>query len=383
MKENSRPRSLSRDSHCRRATRCPEKDVASRIDITVVNRTAVVATPFSHSERAHAFGAVCGYRSASRARPGTISLVDFLVFNSVPKGLIAEHSSEGRPTSIQHRLRHSGFGESRSRDIPDDNALVGAHQPGRNFVEVIAPGVGDLGVDGNDPAPVAGALGSRQLRGIPCSMPQVRDDLAVAADSQGLKTEVDADLAIAMRCDNFRFNSEIEVPAAPRITGEGGRLDLGVGREITSPPKRIGTVPESHRVISKANSLVGMTDWNPIQVFLGRAPSGMSAGTVACDGELSANSAYRVGVQPEFLRTSARQGREIEVRWPLACLTTHSRLPPSFGFTLNRRAIIPDEIYGPRLCSEPSSEGCVPVSNSIAVRQNHRSESMHCGGSFQ
>src|SRR5262245_33356801 len=62
------------DFHGRRVTFHPgNQDVPSSIDVTILDRSALVAPPLPYSKRAQPFRAACGDHPAGRARLGTVS----------------------------------------------------------------------------------------------------------------------------------------------------------------------------------------------------------------------------------------------------------------------------------------------------------------------
>lgn len=356
----------------RRATFRPDtENVSSGVHVAIMQRAAVRAFPPSYSERAHTFRAACGDRPASRARPGSISLVDFRVFNSVPNGLVAEHFAERRPTSIQHRLRHSGFDEFRCRYVPDNDALVGSHQIGGHFVQMVASSVRDLGVDRGYAAPVARALRNSEPSGIPFDVPQVRDCLAVTSGRQRFKPEVDADLSGAVRANLIRLKQNVEVPPTAGITGKSERLRLGVAGQIARPPKAIVPLAKSRPPPIQEKTIVCVQRRNPVEILACASPSRASLLGVSRRHELTTDCVDGDRQNSQFLTGSRSQSNKIEKRRPPAALARQSCLPSTLGLSLDLAAIIPDEIDRRRLSTERPLRRGRAVFDSVAVGQDH------------
>src|ERR1700683_4005044 len=98
---SSRARNKRGDSFCKTATSRRE-DVLRGVDVAVVDRSAVAASPGSHSKTCDTLWATG--RTARRTGLGRKSFVNFSERCACEIALIPEHRSKGRPAGIEHRL---------------------------------------------------------------------------------------------------------------------------------------------------------------------------------------------------------------------------------------------------------------------------------------
>src|SRR3982750_664584 len=102
--------------------------------------TATVTHPAPYSELCDTFrAAAC---AARRTQSGTVSLVDFHVFNSVPHGLVAELLAERGPAGVEDGLRHVRLRQLGSAHVADDDLSMAAHEPRADPVQLVLAAVG-------------------------------------------------------------------------------------------------------------------------------------------------------------------------------------------------------------------------------------------------
>ena len=102
-------------------------------------------------------------------------------------------------------------------------------------MQVVFPGVRDLGMDSLNALFVTGALGTTKRSLVLAIVLQGGNSVAVAACRQRLEAEINADLTIAGRQIVGNFTLETDIPAAARVLGEAAGLDV-VG-DISQPPE--------------------------------------------------------------------------------------------------------------------------------------------------
>lgn len=134
----SRSQSL-RDFLNRRLAFQPDaKDVPGRIDVAIVRRSAVRASPASYSKRTHTFRAAGRYAPTSRARLGTPSLRHIDICGLPSGSFIPQHMPEHRPAGVG-----DGFGHLRSlklggAHIADNDQTILPSDPRGLLVKVVA-----------------------------------------------------------------------------------------------------------------------------------------------------------------------------------------------------------------------------------------------------
>ena len=189
-----------------------------------MNHAALTAHPVPHSQTCDTFRAAsCVARRTGRGSP---SLVGFDIPSPVPAGLVAELVAEHRPSRVEHGFCHPRLGELGRVHIADDDQCVLASDPCRPLVEMVAPGVGDLGMDCPHTRLIvcAARLGERSL--ISSVVAKGRDFGSIAALGQLLETEVDTDLAGAGGQLVGNRALEGDVPAPACVLHEATSLEL-------------------------------------------------------------------------------------------------------------------------------------------------------------
>jgi hypothetical protein len=134
------------------------EDNVGCIDVTIMDRFAHSALPSAYSKIFPAFRA--GAAVTPAAGLGGKRFIDFSKPHACVIAFVQQHGSECTPTRIEHRLGHSGLGESGGIDVTDEDRTVGLHQAGAQFVQEIFSAIRDLGVNGSGSVSMAGALGA-------------------------------------------------------------------------------------------------------------------------------------------------------------------------------------------------------------------------------
>src|ERR1700751_1057130 len=132
-------------SFCKRLSTQPGREnVPCRVDIAIVRRSTAKAYPLPYSKICDTFRPRRREIPTRRTDLGTTRFVDFRVLHSVPAGLVAEHSSEGRPARVVHRLCHPCTAKLRTGNVPDIKSPMLTHEPRRELVKVILSHVRNL-----------------------------------------------------------------------------------------------------------------------------------------------------------------------------------------------------------------------------------------------
>src|SRR5882757_9297918 len=138
------------------------EDIVSRIDVTIMDRSAHSALPSSDSKIFPAFGA--GAAVTHAAGLGGKRFIDFIKPHACVLALVQQHGSKCAPARIEYRLGHSGLGESAGIDVTDEDRTVGLEQTGAQFMQEIFAPIRDLGVNRPGSVSMAGALCDSQHR---------------------------------------------------------------------------------------------------------------------------------------------------------------------------------------------------------------------------
>src|SRR6478672_10666151 len=96
------------------STQPGREDVLRRVDVAIMRRPAAGTHPLPHSKICDTSRPRRWEIPTRRADLGTTKFVDLRVLHSVPAGLVAEHSPEGRPARVVHRLCHLRAAELRT-----------------------------------------------------------------------------------------------------------------------------------------------------------------------------------------------------------------------------------------------------------------------------
>lgn len=166
-------------------------DVDRGVDVAVVLRAAARALPVPNGQALAAGGA--GPGAAGAAVLGGVALVDRLEPHACVIALVLQHGPKRAPPRVQHGLGHAGLGERARIDVTHEDRLARTNQRGREFVQVVFPAVGCLGVNRLDASLVARALGQGQRRLQVAVELLGLDLLPVGAAEQVLEPQVQSD----------------------------------------------------------------------------------------------------------------------------------------------------------------------------------------------
>jgi hypothetical protein len=122
------------------------KDIESRINVAIMDMTAVTAYPLPYSKVCDTVRPRVRECSTARADLGREALIDFLIPRAMLNSLVREHRTEARPRHIQNGLGHLCPSQSRSVEIAHCDVIKLAHDTVREFVQEIPARMGDLGV---------------------------------------------------------------------------------------------------------------------------------------------------------------------------------------------------------------------------------------------
>lgn len=338
--------SICDDSPSGRLTFQPgPEDVQCRVDVAIVRRPTIITNPRPYSKTCDTFRPRLRKTPASRTDLGTISLTDIDI-HGLPSGrFIPQHMSEARPTCIQDGLSHLGLCEFGCAYITDDDKLVFSNDLGGLFVEVVAPSIGDLGVDRGGSTFVAGALGEPERGFVSSIVLKRRNRLAVAQCCQGLRSEIDADRAIPCRKIVGDLTLKGNVPAATGFLHEGAALEVAL--DLPGLPKAKLTPQVDHSIA--VDPCCSRNERHPSERSLGaKACAEAWAAAVLVSGyhELATNSAGGVGMDAEFGRAPRRQPDQIKSGRPTRRATS---LPSRFGLALSSHAEVPNLVRSDRM----------------------------------
>jgi len=128
----SSPPSRDEDSF-RKTAMSRREDVVSRIDVTIMDRSAHSALPSPYSKIFPAFWAGAAFTHA--AGLGGERFIDFLKPHACVSAFVQQHGSKCAPTRIEYRLGLSGLCESGGIHVANEDSTVGLHQTGAQFVQ--------------------------------------------------------------------------------------------------------------------------------------------------------------------------------------------------------------------------------------------------------
>src|SRR6201987_6242021 len=119
-------------SFCKRLSTQPGRaDILRCVDVTIMRRPTARAYPLPYSKICDTFRPRRREIPARRTDLGTTRFVHFRVLHPVPACLVAEHSSEGRPARVVHRLCHPCTAKLRTGNVPDINSPMLTHDARR------------------------------------------------------------------------------------------------------------------------------------------------------------------------------------------------------------------------------------------------------------
>ena len=214
----------------------PGKDIQSSVGITIMRNTTLTTYPMPYSKVCDTSRPRVGQGAATRTDLGRKRLVHFLEPRAMPKGLVREHRTEGRPGCVGDAFRHLGLGEFRGRYVADRDVIELMHQPVRELVQEIPAGVHDAGMDVGSLPLLASPLRVAELFFKRAEVSRVVDGLAGAQSGEAFQAKVDADTIVHRPLRHVGdFDTDVQEPVAARIAGKiGAVLDLGAGGQLAA-----------------------------------------------------------------------------------------------------------------------------------------------------
>src|SRR3990167_913997 len=221
------------DSLCRRHMSVPGKDVQGCVGIPIMRNTTTTANPLPYSKVCDTSRPRIGQCATIRTDLGAERLVHFLIPRAMPKGLVREHRTKGRPACVRDAFRHAGPGEFGGRHVAHRDVVKLTYEPVRELVQEVSACIHDTGVDLGGLSLLPGTLSVAQPFFKLAKVPRVFDGLTGGECSKTLETEVNADTLD--RCSG-RWNAlsisgnidhDVQEPVASTVPGEiGAVLDL-------------------------------------------------------------------------------------------------------------------------------------------------------------
>lgn len=318
------------------------ENVASRVDIAIMRRSAVAAFPAPYSKRAHTFRTAGGNGPAARARLGTVSLVGLDKHSPVPSGLVAEHMAECGPACIEHGLSHPRLYQPGSIHIADDDQTILPRQTCAGDVKLVTARVGDLGMDRADAALVSGALGYGKRGFVLLVMPERRNRSSVAAHGEGLEAKVDTDFTVPggqIICD---LALERDIPAPTCVLHESASPELSA--YLAGLPEAEAPLEVDRCVTVDLHGAGNERD--PTEGALRAEADAETRATpmlVTGPGKLATDGVDSVRMQAKVCCNSGGQPIQVDCGWPA---DIQPALPAALGLSLRCYAEVPNLIAG-------------------------------------
>lgn len=337
------------------------ENVARRVRVSVMDRTAIAAAPFSYHQTFSTF------RAANHTAIGTSlsgeSFIDLNILSAARNRFVAEHLSEARPARIVYGLGHLGFREARRVHVAYSDEIKFADQPRAEFVEKVFAARCDLRMNAPSGFGLTRSLRRRQPRFTGPIELRCLNSFACAECRQSLKAKVYADATLGFTDSRVRnAQNNIQVPAATRILRERTAVtNFGSLWNGAAIPNGVNLPVEAEGITDpvKIISLEG----NPSEGTLSSVSNGPLANRPARSNILFAHTTDRVARNTKF---SVRTSREFHQR-----VCARPKRAPAHGMLLSVSTIVPNEIDRPRHAVQSAS---VLVFNSIAQRQMHCAE---------
>lgn len=362
------PRLSGADFCNQRRTFPPDtQNVPSRVDISIMRHTAVMAFPMPYSQACDTFRAA--ESTALRTGCGSPSLVS-LDIHRLPSGsFVTQHVPERRPTRIQDGFRHLGLSEAGCVHVANDDQAVFTRELCAGDVQLVATRIGDLGADCADAALVARALCCSERTLALTVMLQRWNARAVAACGKRLKPEIDTNLAPPSRKSVRHLTLKHDIPASTGVFDKRSRK---------KGPVEVARLPKPEALLEVGNGVLfelrGACDQRDPTKGPARAAAGteMRSPTVALARryELSTSSLNRIGMKSKISRGARTELNKIESARP------PHRAPhraATLSLSLNFTTVIPNDIHGARVSAQPFCGASILEAE--LVRDNHNSES--------
>jgi hypothetical protein len=338
-----------------------EEDIASRVDITIMRDTTLSTYPASYSEVCDTFRPrlACARRTDS----GRERFIDFLVPSPVRSRFVAEHVSEGRPASIQDRLRQVGLGESGGVHITNRDIVELSNDAGRELVVKITARVANARVNVSNLRALTSPLRGGEFIGQLPQKLRVLDFFAVRQGSEIFEAQVNPNAGSHRPRLGLRdLYDDVQEPVPACIAGEVcAVLDLAFGqRTRVKHPKGMSGEPKGLPLAPE----VAAFQRHPTQRAPAPPPQERPVLLTAGLGVLLAHGVNRACVQKQLLTAPRGQPIEVKAGWPA--------LVPFERLQLSLVAEIPDEIAGARLAVEQPGQRF----DAVSLDQQHQRKLM-------
>lgn len=327
-----------------------EQDVDSGVDVSIMQDTTTITSPFSHSQTLRASRRACA-GTATGTGLGAVSLVSIDIPGPVPNGLVAEHRAERGPAGIENGLRHSSAGKGRAIHIANANQGVLPGYARRGLVQEVPALRGNLPIDLADERLPAGALRTSQCLGKLGQMARVGNLLSAGENRHILQAKVDTDFSTAGRQLIGEIADQIEIPATRPVFIE--RSGTYVRGDVASLPESIAATQKYHGISIHLDRPITL-ERHPSERTLGAAtgsPLRPPLRRVAVHRELLTDGGHGITVKTEHLRRAGGEPNQIKTRWPA---TVQSQ-----AIILNAPAVIPNLIYRGRHAHQMLADGGV------------------------
>jgi len=196
-----------------------DKDVDSRVNVTIMNRTALRATPMPYSKVCDTFRP--RHACAGRTDLGGQVFTHFLERSPVRNRFIAEHVSESGPASVVDAFGHAGFGQSRGIHIAYRDEIESFNQLAGLLVQEVPAGVSDPVMNVPCLPLLTSPLRFAKLSCEDAEVTRVVDGLSGGQGGEGLQSQVDTDSAASLPARRFsHLNNNIQEPVAASVLAE-------------------------------------------------------------------------------------------------------------------------------------------------------------------
>ena len=336
------------------------QDIFSGIHITIMNTATLRTNPAPYSKACDTFRPRIGQSAAIRTGLGCITLADFLKPCAMLNSLVREFVSKSRPSSIKHRLGHSGLGQACGIHVTYRDVIKLTHDAGAELVVKIIAAIRYLSVYRTHLAFLARPLrDSKSLFSSPVDALRL-NLLARGQGGKVFQAQVNADafdgLARIGR-SGIDLNDDVEEPVAPAIAGKVRTvLDFPIGQGAT--------VKYPKGVSGKAKGIALTLEFPALERHPSERPLAPVAQVRAFFlatrlGVLFTHGVDRARVQAKLFAAANGQFVQVKPGMPAPAKAQRVFLPVV--------AVVPDEIAGPALAIKQASQGL----DAVSVDQQH------------
>ena len=336
------------------------QDIFSGIHITIMHTSTLRTNPIPYSKACDTFRPRIWQSAAIRTGLGCIALADFLKPCAMPNGLVREFVSKSRPSSIKHRLGHSGLGQACGIHVTYRDVIKLTHDAGAELVVKIIAAIRYLSVYRTHLAFLARPLrDSKSLFSSPVDALR----LNLFARGQGgevFQAQVNADtfdgLARIGR-NGIDFNDDVQKPVAPAVARKARAI-------LDFPVWQGAAVENAEGVSGKAKGIALPLEFAALE----RHPSERLLAPVAQVGPsllasrlgvLLTHGVDRARVQAKLFAAASGQFVQVKPGMPAPAKAQGVFLPVITE--------VPDEIAGPTLGIKQASQGL----DTVSVDQQH------------